>query len=261
MKTVDSIQAFRRFGNYSNKEIIHLIITAIVFGFILSFRKWGYEGEYIFSVGLMNLIFYSIVSLLALAIMFTTEKFFAIKFGYRGTYRMWGTGLGISTFLCFLTNGIPLSLTSGGLDLKRDERFQLGYYYKGPVFRKISQISFIGLFSLVLYVCIISILPIAEGTKSNIIFTTMLIGAFSLLPLDAIMGIWNENIPNSNGVNLFFGNKAFFAFAIAFYFSAWALIYFTGFWTIFISLIVGLLAMLYWLFFGTKNKFWVSVKK
>jgi len=251
MATIRSaLSKYKRFGQFTYSELFELLLTSITFGFILSFNKWGNE-TFNAEIGFRNLIGYSAISLLAMLIMIFGSKFAAVQFGFESKYKLWKTGLGISFLACVLTNGIPIILTTGGLVLKSHEGLQTGKFFRGPVRKHRSHIAFFGIFSLVIYATIIKSLKfLPESTTKIIINYSLLIGAFSLIPFDLLFVTVQKKIPNSNGCYIIGSNISRYIFVWVFLISSWLLIWFVGFWSLIIGIILGTIAFIAWILWG-----------
>lgn len=262
MRLQSAIHAYKKHGKFSATELKHLFITALIFGFIFSFRRWGdTSGNFNAIIGIQNIILFTLITMLTLAFMISVQKFMSIKIGFQTTYRMWGMGLVISLFFTFLTNGLPILLTPGGIDVKYKEAWQLGYFYKGPVLRKIGIVAFWGLVANVLLAALITILPIETMLQRNLLLAIFLIGVFSLFPLDSLFAIWLPHLPHSNGT-IFIQTATWIGiFATTFFIAGWLSVYFLGLWSLLVAIIVSTFFLFLWKMFLAKNKYWVSDKK
>jgi hypothetical protein len=250
MNLTSAIHAFKRWGYFSWKEMFQLLITATVMGFVFSFGRYNLPStpdQFNLAAGIFNFILFTLFSMLALLSMQYPARLMALKFGYIPKYQSWPTGIGISAILCVLTNGFPLYLNGGGIDLKKNEGLQLGYYWKGINMQKLGFIAFWGLFGLVFYTAIIAALPdwlINPYIKKEMIVTSILIGISSLIPVDALFSVWQHNLPHSNGTLLLFGKWAFGVFTLTFVAVGFSLIFFINIWALPIAIILGGIAWL-----------------
>jgi hypothetical protein len=210
------VQDFRRYGKFSWSEIFHMLITSAIFGFILSFRKWGVGVEFSVSIGVYNWMLFFILSFIPILAMHFGHRLMAVHLGYVPKYKPWGIGLGFNLILTFISNGALWFLSPGGFENKPHEGLQLGKFRIGSVHRDKAYIAFFGLFTVLLYMIVVKALPLSVLTKTDAITTAFAIGLWSLFPLDLIFKIIKKDTPNSNGTILIFGSKAFLAFSLCF---------------------------------------------
>ena len=76
------------FNNLFNKEIRSLLFAALILGFVVSFRQWGY-GEFSLSIGLMNFIRAFLLSFIVFSIYFIAVKTVSKLHGAKATFKIW----------------------------------------------------------------------------------------------------------------------------------------------------------------------------
>src|SRR3989338_6879887 len=91
--------------SFSRTELFQLFWTSLAFGFALSFRKWGVGETVDVPVGVVNLLFATVVVLLCMYIHVSLQRLVAIKLGYKATYSYWLNAVLFTVFLAFLTFG------------------------------------------------------------------------------------------------------------------------------------------------------------
>ncbi|MGM5483318.1 MAG: hypothetical protein ACQER9_00185 [Nanobdellota archaeon] len=248
------LSGFRKFGNFSFKELLRMIIVSIVFGFIFSFRKWG-ENSYNPLAGLTNWFIFSVFSFLTLFFMLLGGKFASIRFGYRLDYRMWKLGLVTNVFITFITNGFSVFLLPGGFDLKMIESLQLGKYIHGySPYRKRAYIVFWSLFSMFFFVTMIKFF-LPENLAFRIVLTSVVVSAWSLFPLEAVIFYFVKEFPPSFGSCLIMGPVSFTVFTVVFYIINVLILFFSsGIIPIFMSIILSALAFFVYITFISPAK-------
>jgi hypothetical protein len=250
------IQDFLKYGLFSIKEIIYLIVTALIFGFIFSFRDTSVE-TYTFARYISNIITFSLFSLAALTILQLGHRGMAVHLGYIPTYKPWGMGLGINVFLSFISTGYIVFLSPGGFELKEKEGLHIGKKFTGIVFKEKAYIVFFGLLALVIYSGILKLLPMSEGLIRQGTIVALIIGAYSLLPIDLLFSIFHKKIPASNGTILLFGKRAFAVFTVVFFIAAFlSNIYLSIAWAFVFALALATLAYGIWTLFFDPNRWW-----
>lgn len=258
-----TIYDFMRYGLFSKREIILIIVTGFIFGFIFAFRSWG-DTTFDAGQGLYYWFLYSLFSIIPLAIMQLGHRFAAVHFGYIPEYNGWRTGLVTSLFFCFATNGYFIFLTPGGFTVDVHQGMKAGRFHKGVVFYEKSYMVFFGLLALVIYGGLVKLLPLDPSTLGQITRIAFIIGAYSLLPVDLLTAIFHRSvilnkvvIPPSNGSILLFGGRPFAAFTIVFFFIAFLsneFLSLTG--SFIISLTIATLAYGIWILFIDPNRLW-----
>jgi len=243
------VSANRRFGKWSKDQLISLLITSVVFGFIFSFRMWGGpDGNWDALIGILNWFSYSVFSFISIFIMHFGIRFAAIEMGYTPEYKKWNLGLLFSVSLIFLTNGFAPIIFPGGYHVKTTKGMQIGKFFKGLIYRDFGYIVFWGFFSLVLYSLLVRIfLPIE--ISAPIISISFAIAFWSLFPVDIFARIYSKACPISNGTYLFFCIPwAFGIFTVAFLILSWFFIIVVGsFIAIFLSLFFAII--IYFIFY------------
>lgn len=126
MEITYHLKQYLRFGK---KEVKDLIITAVVLGFILSFRNWG-GAVFDINVGVKNWIGFAIITFVCLFIPLLVQKIVAIKKGYSAKFRSWYLGLIIAIYIAFISNGEWYVFLIGGSFFAVIPRLKLGF--KGP---------------------------------------------------------------------------------------------------------------------------------
>jgi hypothetical protein len=169
---------------FSKKELLWLLITALVAGFVLTFRKWG-EKTFSLGEGIFNLIITAVLVFIFLLIHFSIQKLTALKLGYASEYKAWLNGLLISLVLSFFTYGyFPLFFT-GSLLYDIVPKLRVGVFRGGVKHKDLGLIAFAGPFSNLVIVGLL--VPIYLATKSSFFHTAivinLLMAIFSLLPI------------------------------------------------------------------------------
>ena len=75
---------------FYKREILNLIIAALVLGFIFSFRNWGPGETVVLNIGLTNFIRTSILSMVVLLIYQLSHKLIAYENDCLSKFKIWG---------------------------------------------------------------------------------------------------------------------------------------------------------------------------
>ena len=194
----------RDYFRFSNEEIRALLLTILTAAFILSFRQWG-ETTFDFSVGIRNFFNAFLIVTLSLLVKVSVQKIYSLHIGYKMEYQFWLTGILISIFLCFLTNGWLPFLALGGFVVTMLPGHRLGFFRYNINYFSIGIIAVMGPLAnlgLAIFFKMFSWLPsplIATAIKFNV-----LIAIFSMLP-----------IPPMDGSKILYAARPFYVFCLA----------------------------------------------
>jgi hypothetical protein len=200
---------------FSKKELFWLLITALVAGFALTFRRWGGK-TFNLGEGISNLVIAAILLFAFLLIHFSVQKLVALKLGYVSKYKAWLNGLLISLVLSFFTYGyFPLFFT-GSLLHDVIPKLRVGIFRGGVKHKDLGLIAFAGPFSNLVIVGILA--PIYLATKSSFFHTAivinLLMAIFSLLPIPTFEKL-RQFAGGTTGLYLFIASRWVFVLVFA----------------------------------------------
>ena len=233
---------FMKYGMPEQKEVTGLLITAVVFAFIISFREWG-ATSFSPAVGFSNFFVSFMLMVIALIVFGLGHRTFSLWMGYRSQYRTWIPGLLISMVFTFISNGyIPLMLI-GGLTITTLEIHRLGTFQPEMSFKQAGWIGMAGSVALIIFAVILK--PFAAlPVIAKLMKICILLAIFNMLP-----------IPPMNGLRTFFGSRFVYVFVTASIIACGALLGFVGG---FLSLLGGIVlgALILLVFFVYIDKRW-----
>lgn len=213
--------------SFSAQERKELLITAVISGFVLSFRNWG-TVTFDPLQGVFNWLVFSFFVAVFLFVHVSAQKLFAIKIGYKATYSYWLNGLLIGFVVAFISYGFIPVLLTGTVAIELVPRLRIGRFRYGLNYKDLAKIAFAGPLANILLIIILQpflrhSIKVALPELGDFFFTLILINAlialYSLLPFK-----------NTNGITIFGASRAAYIFCFFFvlicslpYFVAYAL--------------------------------------
>ncbi|MBU1201012.1 MAG: hypothetical protein KKA51_00795 [Nanoarchaeota archaeon] len=243
---------------FSPREKKQLIISAVVFGFILSFRMWGGDSFNATS-GMINWLLVSFVVLFAMFLNFFIQKVFAIKKGFLLHFFWWFPGILIGVFLTIISFGIIPFLFPGTVYLEHLKGLRLGHFRYGTNTKDLAEVSVAGVIANVAVALLFSFIYLATNSEWVFIFVKVnfAYAFFSMLPIPTISGLKLRE-GATPGFNIFFFSRRLYIF-IFFSLTAFSLLIYYGitvlnsFWSLILALFLGLIGLLIFVkIFGTR---------
>jgi Zn-dependent protease len=233
-----------KYFSFTRKEVSGIVVASIIFGFIVSYRDWGYGDEWELFVGLKNWINGSLISLLAILVHEAGHKFVGVMRGYKVETSIWWTGLFIALIVCFISRGHVWFFVLSAITLHHLSIQRLGKYRYGirPIDLGMIALSgslaniFLATFLQTLVLWFPS-LPLNAALVHKAFIINWAVAAFNILP-----------IPPLDGIHLFFYSRLFYV-SIAAFMIGYGLLVFAGIYSwIFALVIMGVV----WLIFYDK---------
>lgn len=234
------LDKFKRYGQFSQKEVKGIILSVIIVAFVLSFREWGKE-HFSIAVGISNFL----QSLLFVTIGFIAHqlahRFAALSIGYKVEYQAWVVGLVVSLILAFVSNGVITFLAMGGITVTHLAVHRLGRFRYGLSYNTIGWIALAG--------------PLANVSLA-VIFKILggLLGGSVLLDKGVSVNLWLAlwsivPVPPFDGSKTFFGSRYIYLFAVGSIIAIAVMLRFisSALYAVLGSLVVGFILM--WVFF------------
>jgi len=192
MYTFDDLKdKIKRYFKLSKEETKAVIISILVYGFIISFRQWG-DPKFQFFVGLGNLFTGILIITLTVVIHVFVQRISALHVGFRPEYKLWIYGILISLALCIVTNGRAWFLfLPGGIFLHMLSQHRLGYFRYGLNLHAHALIAFTGPLANISLAIIFRIFQSFLPTNpliQKVIAVNLLFAAFSMLPIPPLDG-------------------------------------------------------------------------
>jgi len=238
----------RDYFKFSIREQKELLISAILFGFILSFRMWGGK-EFDAWVGIKNLIIASIFILIVLIWHISWQKIFALNEGYRTHYHWWFPGILISLFIAFITYGYVPFLYPGHSYYEFMKRLRLGRFRYGINIKDLVVPAVAGVVSSVVLALLMSFVYLATKSYWVLFFIKLnfLYAFLSMLPIPRIEGIKMGGGSTVGFYIFFFGRPLYVFMLISLILYAWFVYYATtvlgSFLLLLLAMILGLIVM------------------
>jgi len=242
----------REYFQFSNREKREVLISILIFGFILSFRFWG-DKHFELSEGLANWLFASISVFVVMILNISTQKIFALNRGFQMYYHWWFQGIVMGLFLTFIFYGVIPFVYPGVAYFKHKKGLRLGKWRHGSNIKDMAIASVSGVVMNVLIALIFSFIYMATNNK-YVLFFIMINFAyafFCMLPLPRIEGVkFGEGA--TAGFYIFFFARwlyvlvfvALLAYSILIYMS---ITYFGSLILLTLSLVIGLIAMYFFI--------------
>ncbi|MCK5107409.1 MAG: M50 family metallopeptidase [Nanoarchaeota archaeon] len=207
---------------FNKDELVGIVAIAIAFGFIASFREWGYGDEFELFVGLRNLINATIISFLAILTHEVGHKVFAISKGYTVSFKPWWSGMLIAIVLCFMSRGHIWFFAISGITIKQVDRLAVGKYRYGM---RPKDILLIALAGPVASIILATLIKTPSVWFSNLPFNLTLINkAFTINWAIAVFNLLP--IPPLDGIHILFTSRLTYATILGFVIGYGALLYF-----------------------------------
>jgi Zn-dependent protease len=178
------------YGKYSFTftEIRDLVISAIVLGFIFSFRNWSFD----------NLLLSIAIVGPALILHELAHKFMAQRYNLLAAYVIWPTGIILSLLITIMTNGAVLFAALGAVMISSVYHTRVGYRFIGLTGEEMGKISWVGPMTNIGLAILCYILhPLNPVVFSQAAFINLIIAIFNCLPFPPLDGvkIFRWNIP------------------------------------------------------------------
>jgi hypothetical protein len=223
----------------SRKEWTEIFWTSLIFGFILSFRKWG-EGDTVnVASGIGNWILAKIFVVITMLIHVSCQKLVAIRLGYKATYSYWLNGLLLCTLLGFMSFGYIMLILPGAVMIEHIPKLRLGKFRYGTNLKDIARVALAGPISHVLAVMIIGVFYFSSGRPEilmDLMFLNLLLGVYSMLPIPKI-DVPTKMDAGSDGLAMFYFSRTLYVLVFA------TILIYTG-----LILVATTYASLWWLF-------------
>ncbi len=229
---------------YSVSEQRQLFLTAIIFGFILSFRMWG--GDTFNAIlGFTNWFFSTIIIISAMLIQFTLQKMAAIDRGYTMKFHWWLPGVLIGLLLSFISFGFIPFLFPNSVYYKHDKKLRLGHFRYGTNMREISTLSIWGVVGNIGVAMLVGLIYLQFPSYLLLLFVklNLLFAFFSMLPIPTISGM-KLGDGSTPGFTIFFFSRQLYVFIFASLICYIGLIYFlitilNSFWLLLLAAVLG----------------------
>ncbi len=208
---------------FNKKELLGLLYTVIIFGFIFSFKEWGTK-QFDVSVGIANLIIAMFLVALTFFIKIGIQKKLAYRFGFSAEYSPWVVGLIITLLLILVTNGWFIFLALGSLSYTVVEHMRIGHERRSSHITS-AMITAVG---LTINILLAAICKIFAAGSFGIIFTELMkinlwMAFYGIIPIPYlktghilyVLDIWEKIYP-SEALDLLYTSRWGYAGIVAF---------------------------------------------
>lgn len=246
--------------NFDMKEINSLLAASLILGFVVSFRKWGYE-EFSLAIGISNLFRTFLVSFIVLSIYLIANKNAARLHGSKITFRVWnmerywfsrsskfsnlkffGTrvfksfkaGFFIPVLFSLFSNGLIKFAAVGYSEINEISSQRMGRRLKNLTDFEIARIHLAGPMAVLLLAIFLS----SISSFNSIVEIAKLVAIYSFLPFSRL-----------DGSKILFGSLPLYLFALIFTVGSLILVtMISGTATIFLALLTAIILMLIYLY-------------
>lgn len=217
----------KKYFGFDKKEVIDLIITTIIVGFIFSFKDWGTSALDV-ATGMRNFLNATLIVGLAYLVHETAHKLTAIRKGYEAKYQMWFPGLLISLVATVvLASMIPdpkikiFFILPGAVIVSAIPLMRVGHYEPFFTYKDNAIIAYMGPLANICLALLFKIAGSIMFVNQTLVQQAMMINAWlavlNMLP-----------IPPLDGSKVFFGSRMFYMFGIGLIISAAILMFYTS---------------------------------
>ena len=203
---VDLIDKIRKYYSFTKAEVVGLVASIIILGFIISFKDWG-TTQFEASTVLFN--FFNAILIVALSILVhdAGQRIWGLMIGFRIEYKVWTTGLIIALLVAFVSNGNLWFIVPGSFMLHHLAGHRLGYFRYGINQVGQAMVALAGplsTISLLIFLKIISAFAPSPLLEKAILFN-VIYAITSMMP-----------IPPLDGSKIYFGSRMIYAFVLPF---------------------------------------------
>ncbi|MBT3405682.1 hypothetical protein HN419_00785 [Candidatus Woesearchaeota archaeon] len=183
-------QSIKTNFKFSKHELVAIVVSILIIGFIVSFRSWG-EEVFDAKVGLYNFINALIVSVLAVIASQSVTRIMGLDLGFKVEYRIWIYGVLIGLVLCIVTRGHIWFLVPGGIILHEMVGHRLGYFRYWAMHRQRAAVASAGPFANLALALLFKILWTA-GLQNPVVHMAIVVNVwyafFQMLPIPPLNG-------------------------------------------------------------------------
>ena len=235
----------KKYFKFSKDEILGIVISALLFGFIVSFREWGPGDSFELIYGLKNFMNSTLIALLAVLVHESAHKAVALYKGYNVKVKVWWHGIIIALALCFITRGHVWFLALSGITIAQLPRLKIGVFRYNMRQKDMSLIALAGPVANIILATLIKTpsvwfpnLPLNMALIQKAFVINWAIAIANFLP-----------IPPLDGIHTFFQSRLLYISILGFMIGYGILIYFGIYSWILALLFAGIIFYAFYHFF------------
>ena len=231
------IATIKEYFKFSLAEFRSLLLVALIFGFIISFRHWG-GAEFSATVGIINFFNSFIAVLFCLVLQVSIQKIVGLRFGFEVVFKPWLLGLMVGLIATFGSFGFLWIFLPGGIVAKHLSGIRLGRFRYGANLLPVGIVAYSGSLGILIVGIILRYFSILLNNPllNQMYFFSLLLAIYTLVP-----------IPPLNGFHLYFASREVYVFMTIFLITLALLLHIIpAFIAIFVALITGSLAWVYY---------------
>ncbi|MBW3002976.1 hypothetical protein KY337_00300 [Candidatus Woesearchaeota archaeon] len=199
-----SFSNVKKYFKFHETELLFMLVTICISGFILSFRKWGIGSAVDINFGIFNLVLGVAIVALNLFVSMSVIKIMGLKIGHNIKFSFGKFSTLISLFVVFLSDGLIPFFAPGTFKSKLIYRYRLGRLRPGLQLKDLAKLSYYGSFSSLIIAIIAKLFLYAYPANyvlDRIMVLSIIFAIVSMLPF-----------PEFNGFHVFFSSRLLYAF-------------------------------------------------
>ncbi|MEA3430726.1 MAG: hypothetical protein U9R08_05615 [Nanoarchaeota archaeon] len=223
-----------------------MLVSVVIGGFILSFRKWGIGGTVNLNFGFYNLVISALILAVNLFIAISIIKLYGLKIGHKVQYSFGKFSTMISLFVAFLGDGWIPFISPGTFKCTLMTNIRHGRIRPGLQLKDLATLSLLGAISSLIIAFIAKLILLSTPGNyviERIMFISVIFAIVSMLPF-----------PEFNGFHVFFCSRMLYIFtfisilAIGIFFLILGIVL-----SLILALLIGFIAwILYYLLYESK---------
>jgi hypothetical protein len=240
---IEMFDRIKKYFSFDIEELKALAISALILGFVISFKEWGIE-RFNFIYGLYHLVGGILIVSASILFHVSAQKIVGLNVGFSTKYNLWWYGLFASLILTFVTNGSIWWLAiPGGVSCSIIGKYRLGKFRYGMNYLALGIIGLVGPIASIVFGTIFKNLDIFLGLShpliDKIFIFNLVYAVCTMLPM-----------PPLDGHLTFFASRPWYAFLFGLIFTYTILIILFEIYSWILALAVGgLIVLIYYIFY------------
>lgn len=202
-----SLSYFKKNFKFTETEILFMIVTVLISGFILSFRQWGIGDIVDVKIGFYNLMLTIIIAALNIFVSVSVIKLRGLRIGHRVTYSFGKFSTLFSLFVVFLSNGFLPFFGPGTFKSTLDYKYRHGHLRPGLQLKDLAKLSILGSFSSLGIAFLAKLFML--GFPTNLVLSRIMIVSITFAIVNMLP------FPEFNGFHVFYCSRLLYFFWFA----------------------------------------------